>query len=272
MEALRYTDALAAYGDAYAITKDAALLYNMGRALQALNRFPEALEKLTAFEAAASPELKARVPRLPGLIAEIKARVATLTVRTNVEGARILVRDTAIGKSPLAGPVKLVAGPAELEIEAEGYYPGKKKVELPGGGELTVVLDLFSKSTTGILLVKASAAGAEVLVDSKRIGVAPVELNVPKGTHQISVRHPDYRLYETTTVVPAGGTQTVTAALQSPSVLTRWWFWSAIGAAVTAGVVVGVAAVTERAPDAGTIAPGQLDTKGLGAGTPLWRF
>jgi len=272
MEAFRYADALAAYGDAYAINKDPALLYNMGRALQALNRFPEALDKLAAFEAAASPELKARVPRLAALIAEIKARVATLTIRTNVPGARILVRDTVVGKSPLTAPVKLVAGAADVEIEAEGYYPGKKKVELPGGGELTVELELFSRSTTGILAVKASAAGAEVLVDGKRVGVAPVELHIVKGTHQVVVKHPDFRLYETTTVVPAGGTQTVTAALQSSSVVTRWWFWSAVGAVVTAGVVWGVAAVTERAPDAGTIAPGQLDTKGLGAGTALWRF
>src|SRR5690349_16846814 len=76
MEALQYADALAAYSDAHAITRDPALLYNMGRALQALNRFPEALDKLDAFELAASPELKARVPRLPKLIAEIRQRVS----------------------------------------------------------------------------------------------------------------------------------------------------------------------------------------------------
>src|SRR5215212_6386311 len=51
MDTFRFADALAAYTDAYAITKDTALLYNMGRALQALNRFPEALDKLEAFDA-----------------------------------------------------------------------------------------------------------------------------------------------------------------------------------------------------------------------------
>lgn len=260
MEALRYADALAAYGEAYTIGKDAALLYNMGRALQALNRFPEALDKLTAFEAAASPELKARVPRLAKLIAEIRERVSTLTLRTNVEGARVLVRNAVAGKTPLSAPLQLVAGPAEIEIEIDGYYPAKKTVNLPGGGALTVTLDLFSKSTTGLLVVKASAAGAEVLVDGKRVGIAPVELNVTKGLHQVAVRHRDHRTYESTAVVPAGGTKTVDATLDSASVLTRWWFWSAVGAAVTAGVIVTVAATTERAPDSGTIAPGQLDT------------
>jgi hypothetical protein len=263
MEGLRYADALAAYSDAHAVTKDVALLYNMGRALQALNRFPEALDKLTAFEAAASLELKAKVPRLAKLISEIQMRVSTLTIRTNVEGARVLVRDTVVGKTPMVGPVKLVAGPATIEIEAEGYYAGKKSVDLPGGGELTVALDLFSKSTNGILSVTSSAAGSEVLVDSKRIGIAPVELNVTKGTHQVVVRHPDFRLYETSTVVPAGGSRQVSATLQSASVLTRWWFWGAVGAVVAAGVVVSVASTTERPPDSGTIAPGQLGTESM---------
>jgi hypothetical protein len=270
MEALQYADALAAYGDAYAITKDTALLYNMGRALQALNRFPEALEKLKAFDTAASPELKARVPRLSKLISEIRERVSTLTVRTNVEGARVLVRNVVVGKAPLSKPLELVSGSAEIEVAADGYFPARKTVDLPGGGEMALTLDLFSTSTTGLLAVKASVVGAEVLVDDKRIGVAPIELNVPKGTHRVVVKHRDYRVYETTAVVTAGGTKTVEATLETASVLTRWWFWSAVGAVVTAGVIVTIAATTERAPDSGTIAPGQLPaswTAGPRAGT-----
>lgn len=208
MEGLQYADALAAYSEAHAITQDPALLYNMGRALQALNRFPEALDKLDAFVATASPELKARVPRLPKLIAEIRQRVTSLDIVTNVAGARILVRSVAVGKSPLSGPLRLIEGPAEIEVEADGYFPGKKSVTLPGGGELRVNVDLFSKTTTGVLLVKASAPGAEVFIDNRRIGVAPVELNVPKGTHRVKVRHASYRLYETSVVVLAGGART----------------------------------------------------------------
>jgi hypothetical protein len=272
MEALRYADALGAYGEAYAITRSPALLYNMGRALQALNRYPEALEKLEAFDATAPAEVKARVPRLAKLIAEIRQRVSAVTIHTNVDGARILVRDAVIGKSPLPGPVKLDAGPATIEADAEGYFPGKKAVNLPGAGELAVDLELFSRSTTGQLSVRASASGAEVLVDGKRIGIAPVELNVVKGTHQVVVRHPDYRLYETSAVVPAGGEKNVLASLQSPPVLTRWWFWTGVGVVVAAGVVVTAVALTERSPDSGTIAPGRLTTSGLREGGALFHF
>ncbi|MDI3289174.1 PEGA domain-containing protein [Polyangium sp. 15x6] len=273
MELLRYEDALAAYGEAYAITKNPALLYNMGRALEALNRFPEALDKLTAFDAAAPPDLKARVPRLPTLIAELRQRVATLDIVTNVEGARIVVRNVVVGKSPLAAPLKLVAGPAEIEVDAEGYFGAKKTVTLEGGAAETVRFDLFSRATTGVLTVRASAPSAEVLVDGKPIGVAPVELNVPKGTHRITVRHRDFRAYETSAVVPAGGYKAVTATLEAKSVVTRWWFWTGLGAVVAAGAAVTVAAFTERAPHAGTIAPGQLTTEASsGGGATLFQF
>ncbi len=272
MDALRFADALEGYAEAYAITKEPALLYNMGRALQALNRHPEALDKLEAFEATAPAELKEKVPRLPKLIAELRQRVSTLTVKTNVAGARVLVRDTVIGKSPLAKSVRLAAGKATIEIEAEGYFPGKKTVELPGGSGIEVELKLFSKTTTGVLSVRASAAGAEVQVDGKRIGVAPLELNVPKGTHRVTVKHPDYRVYETSAVVPAGGTKSVVAELQSSSLVTRWWFWSAVGVVVTTGVVIGIAAVTERGADAGTIAPGQIRIESRPESPALFKF
>src|SRR5688572_32317740 len=53
MESGRPADALAAYVEAYAISKDPALLYNKGRALQALTEYPRALEELEAFDKSA---------------------------------------------------------------------------------------------------------------------------------------------------------------------------------------------------------------------------
>ncbi|MEJ7732784.1 MAG: PEGA domain-containing protein [Polyangiaceae bacterium] len=258
MEAFRYADALAAYDEAYAITRNPALLYNMGRALQALNRFPQALEKLEAFEREAPAELLQRVPRLAALIAEMRQRVATVIIRTNVDGARIVVRDTVVGRSPLGAPLRLTAGKAVVEIEAEGYFPRKEDAELPGGGAIALDMPLYSRSTTGILVVRASAAGAEVFVDGARKGIAPLETNLPGGVHRIVVTHPDHADYETSASVVAGGRKDVVATLESPSVVTRWWFWGGVGAVAAASAVITIALLTERSPDSGDIPPGQL--------------
>ena len=265
MEAFRYTDALGAYSDTFAITHDPALLYNMGRALQALNRHPEALEKLKAFRAGASAELRAKVPRLDALIEEEEKRVATVTLKTNAPGARVLVRGTVVGRTPLEGPLKLDAGPAEIELEADGYFGAKRSVDLPGGGELSLEMELSSKATSGLLSVTASAPSAVVFVDDKRIGVAPIELNVSEGSHRVVVKHPDFRTFETAVAVPLGGNKSVDAALQTPPFVARPWFWGTVGGVLLAGAAAGitVAALRERSADTGTIAPGQLGTRAL---------
>src|SRR5437899_856477 len=51
MDSLRYADALAAYSEAYSLSKDPALLYNKGRADQALGDYPSALQELERFNA-----------------------------------------------------------------------------------------------------------------------------------------------------------------------------------------------------------------------------
>jgi hypothetical protein len=260
MDALRFADAYAAYADIFALTRDPALLYNMGRALQALNRYPEALTKLEAFQAVAPPELKARVPRLTELIADLRGRVATLKVHANVPTGRVLVRSTVLGKLPLADPLRLSAGKADVEVEAEGFFPYRTTVDLPGGGEIAVDARLFSKATTGLLAVRTSAPGSAVFVDGQPVGIAPVELNVAGGQHRIRVKNADFRDYETTTVIAPGSKKDLDVKLLPPSVLTRWWFWGSLALAGATAGVVGYAATTERAPGRGDIAPGQLPT------------
>jgi hypothetical protein len=262
MDGLRFADAYAGYSDIYAVTHDASLLYNMGRALQALNRFPEALTRLETFQAVASPELKKRVPRLDELVIEVRKRVATLTVKSDVPGARVLVRSTVMSRLPLGEPLRLSSGKAEIDVEAEGYFPYHTVVELPGGGELTVQARLFSRATTGLLAVNASANGSEVFVDGKSVGTAPVELNVPSGNHPILVKNPDFRDYRTTAAVPAGSRKEVVARLLPPSVVTRWWFWGSVALALATAGAITAAALIERPADRGDIAPGQLPAPG----------
>jgi hypothetical protein len=258
MDVLRFADAYGAYADVYAVTLDPALLYNMGRALQAMNRFPESLDRLADFDRLAPPALKARVPKLRELIAEVRARVTTLRVTCRVAEARVLVRSTVMSKLPLSEPLRLNAGKAVIEVEAEGYFPFHVAVDLPGGGDTTVEAKLFSKSTTGLLVVNASAPGSTVFVDELKQGLAPVEVNVPGGTHRVLVKNFDFRDYETTTVIPAGDRKDLDVKLLPPLIVTRWWFWTGIAVLGAGAGVLGYALTTERAPDHGTIAPGQV--------------
>jgi hypothetical protein len=104
--------------------------------LQALGRYPEALEEMERFQAEASPDLKSRVPKLAELIAELRAKITTLSLSSNVGGARVVVYDRVVGTTPLGKPLKLRAGRTTVEVTADGYAPFTRTVELVGGSSL----------------------------------------------------------------------------------------------------------------------------------------
>ena len=266
MQRLDYATALSLYEQAYAHEKNPALLYNRGRALQALRRFPEALDALEAFEREAPSELKARVPKLAELLSEVRGKVSTLALTANVKGARILVAQRVIGTTPLSSPVRLNAGAVVVEVTADGYHPYKKRVELPPAGRLELAVELRSKSTTGILEVGSPVPGAAVWVGGHHIGTVPAQTVLDAGTHQVTVRKEGYEPASTTAVVRVGATNHLDVPLEKPPGITsRWWFWTGVGAVVLGGTALTIALLTERDPEAGSIPPGQVSG-------PLVRF
>ena len=258
MDSLRYADALTAYNEAYTLRPEPALLYNLGRTLEALDRLPEAFEKLEAFRNSAPPELLAKVPGLKDRIANIQKRISQLTIKVNIEGARILVRDLVVGKAPLDKPLALKAGKASVLIEADGYFPYQTSVDLPGGGGYIVDAQLSSKEKVGRIVVQAPKTNVSVALDGRPMGQAPLETLALPGTHKILAKHPDHADYATTVIVKAGEERTVKVTLGDKPIYTRWWFWTAIGVAVTGGTVATIAALTEQSPGRGDIPPYQI--------------
>lgn len=143
----RYADAYDLYKRAYAKTSDPALLYNQARALESMGEYPEALEKLEAFEREAPPDVRAKVPKLEELTADLRARTATIHVRTNAPSARLYVRGKDLGPVEQERTVLARAGDAAIRVEADGYEPFARDVVLPGGGALDVDAQLERKST-----------------------------------------------------------------------------------------------------------------------------
>jgi hypothetical protein len=257
MDAGRPADALTAYTEAYRISPDPALLYNRGRALLALGEYPDALAEVEKFDEAAPADLKARVPGLPKLLAELRQKVSTLSLTCAAPGARVRLRDRTLGSCPLRGPVRGAAGKATLEVSSEAYFPYSREVELPPGGLVSLEVVLVSRTTSGILVVKSPVAGTAVSVDGARAGVVPVEITVQPGSHRVELVHDGYNRAETTTLVGAGERKQLDVALDpEASVFSRWWFWAGVGVVVAGGVAITAAALTEKSPSRGTIDPG----------------
>jgi hypothetical protein len=257
LESKHYAEALAAYDEAYAIAPNAALLYNRGRALQFLGRFPEALEAIERFALDAPPELRERVPGLPRLLDDLRARVGTLVITTPVEGARVLVDDKQIGITPITGPVRVTAGHLSIEVFADGYFPVRREIDLPGTASRSLDFPLVSRSTSGLLVVRSHVATTRVSIDGSVLGTAPVEAGLVAGAHRIAAERDGYDGTSTQVVLGAGEKKEVWVdPTARPPLYARWWFWTAIGVVVIGGVVSYVALTTEGSTPSGSYSPG----------------
>jgi hypothetical protein len=261
MAAFKPGEALDDYKQAYELTRDPALLYNMARALEVLEDYPEALARYEDFARLASPDLRARVPKLDELITSLRARVTRLLVTCNVPGARVIFREKTVGQTAGAHEslvVPVASGKGVIEVEADGYITFERSLDLPGGGSIGVDVEMVPKAVAGLLVVGSEPGGGTVIVDGRELGTAPVEASVGAGNHKVAVRLPGYVETSTSVVVSVGERRVVTVRLgQGAPITQKWWFWTGIGTVVAAGVIISYAALTERSPGTGTIPPGQ---------------
>jgi PEGA domain len=261
MVALEYRAALDVYEKSYAISADPALLYNRARAHQALSEYPEALDLLEQFTRSAPPDLKARVPKLDELIVDLRARVALVEVKCDAEGARVLVRDTALGTCN-GPPIRTRAGAAKIEVRAPGFDPFVQNVELRGGGEtntLTAKLQRALDAGKGWLTITTAPTSSLVVVDGRALGTAPVDVALQAGRHALVVRHEGYDESQLEVTLEDGQRRRLDVSLVPPKPVTqKWWFWTSIGAVVVGGTVLTYALLTTRDAPNGSIAPGQV--------------
>jgi hypothetical protein len=267
MIAIRYEEALAHYRRAYEQTKNPALLYNMGRAYEGLADFPNALDALDEFAVKASPELKARVPKLDELLNDVRRRVATMIVSSPVTGAEIRLGNKVVGTT--TGPqtiVKVNAGPQPLTVWHKDYFPFERQVTLAPGKIETVDVVLASRLEEALLRVTSPVTGAMVSVDGKQVGVVPAEAPMKPGQHRIALQRDGYNTADTSVVLSAGEKREVSVPMTvHETVADRWWFWTGLGVLVAGGITAGIiAATTEKDPDAGTIPPGTVKAESFG--------
>jgi hypothetical protein len=150
------------------------------------------------------------------------------------------------------------AGKATIEIDADGYFPYRRELELPGGGAIVVDAQLGSRSRTGLLIVRTSVPGADVWVDGHALGAAPVETFVQAGAHRVTAWHPEWKTTQTSAALAVGERKELTLSLKPLGITSKWWFWFGVSAVIVTGAVVTTALLTERDAGSGDIPPGRV--------------
>ena len=186
--------ALAEFKRAYELIPNQLVLFNIGLVYAAMSRPAEATEALNKVLADPGNLSAERVARAKQTKDEQAARVAELTVTTNVPST-IEIDNVEAGKTPMSSPLKVASGSRIVGAFATGYAPLRKEVTLAGGTKSEVKLELVSmEGKAAHLRVNTHLPAGDVIVDGQAVGKTPLatSLTVAPGQHKIELRRPGY--------------------------------------------------------------------------------
>lgn len=119
-------------------------------------------------------------------------RTGTLLLETSPAGAEAYVNGTLRGRTPLR--LALDEGTYRVELRAPGYEPYQATVRVERGRETRLAATL-RPIRTGELVLEARPEGAEVYLDGRLAGRAPLRVSLEAGLHEVRVLAPGYAEY-----------------------------------------------------------------------------
>jgi tetratricopeptide (TPR) repeat protein len=140
----RLADAATEFQRAYASEPAWQVLYNLGSVHAALGDAVAAQESFERYlqqaDATVTPERRERVALE---LARQRARIGTLLLRAEPNGAELRVDAKPAGTAPVAQPIRLVAGTHTIDLSRVGFRSARRDVEIVAGRqtELTLALE-----------------------------------------------------------------------------------------------------------------------------------
>ena len=156
----------------------------------------------------------------PGMAAPKKAKkskpaaTTQLEVTANVNDATVMLDDDAIGRTPLR-PRAVAAKAYMLTVKKLGYLEFKQRINVTAGQTLRVNADLMPFA--GVIHVTSNFAGAQVAVDGKVGGTAPLAYEVRLGNRVVSVTSAGFPAFTQVVRASPGETYELRATFGSKS-------------------------------------------------------
>lgn len=124
-------------------------------------------------------------------IKELEGRTGPLAIDVNEKDAVVTVDDVNVGKSPLAAPIRLGAGPHRVRVTKDGFVTFDGAPNVVVGTPTTLTVKLEAASTKGKLVVREKTGKPiRVVVDGTDMGDAPWTGEVAAGEHEVLGKSP----------------------------------------------------------------------------------
>jgi len=146
----QYAEAIVEFNRCYEIQPHYAVFYNIAQAHIALARPVEAVEALQRYLKEGGREIKpSRRSLVEKEIVKQNARIATLSIIVQPDGAAIRLDGNDIGTAPIKEPIRLGLGTHVVAATLAGYKMASQNIELAGEDKKTIEIELTSTSSAG---------------------------------------------------------------------------------------------------------------------------
>ena len=160
-----YREAAAEFERAYRLSPHYAVLYNLGQAYMALGQPVEAAEAVQRYLTEGATQVPAaRRSEVQAALKQQRARIGSVVIEANVDGAVLLVDGVTVGRSPLPSPLHVARGEHQITAVLDGYRAKPRTLTVSGDGtRVAMVLERVAPSDAGVppaIIHTASPAGA----------------------------------------------------------------------------------------------------------------
>ena len=167
--------------------------------------------------------------------------------RSSLAGVSVLINGKYVGRTDARGywrQAGLLPRQYLIELESPGHQPQRESVHVEPREEVTITIKMVSKPS-GDLFIGCGVAGAQVVLDGKRIGVTDENGRfyleaLDAGRHGVKLSHPQYIATESEVEIRVGEQPFIELALIPKSA--SWWQRPVVIIPMAAGLLmIGVA-------------------------------
>jgi hypothetical protein len=262
--------ALIEFNRAYELAPNPAVLFNVGQSYYQLREYAGALTTLERYLHESGDHVAAdRRAQVDRELLELRSRVAHVALSCNVDGAELALDDVALDRASRA-PVLVGAGRHKLTATKRGYVTAVRVVDVAGGDEVDVRLDLTPIPREAPPATRASPNYLPAGV-AAAFGVAGVTVGAIFGMEAVGNQSTLQGACNASRVCPPSSRDDVNAFSRNTTISTIGFSAGGVGL-VVAGYLVMRPPGGEAPPPSGPAAAGVSPWIGIGSAGVAGRF
>lgn len=263
-QAGRFTEAIEEFRTAYRLYASPTILFNLAQAYRSDGQLVNAISTFRRYlEDAEGALTDQQRQEVQDVITEIESTRAVLSFEVEPAGVTVTLDGRELGTTPLPRGVEVMPGEHAISLRFTDHDPHEERITVNPHERRLYQFLLRPVERNATIAITADPPQSVIRWDGQEVGRGSFTDRIRPGRHELRVEAEGY-LPETRRVevgVLRSESVSVTLQRRPRSILTQWWFWTAIGGAVAVGVTLGIVLnPSEPAPIAGNGTPPVANT------------